>query len=137
MTLTGVLEVIALVAAIAVAVYLVVVLTEFRRAMTAVESLARHADEHVVPLAHKASRTLEDINDELVKVEGIVDSIEDVSHRVSTTAEIARHALSSPLVKLAGWSAGMRKAVSTLAHEQTEDAPAAESDEEEGAGGKR
>ena len=120
MTLTGALEIIALVAIVVLAIYLVWVLTEFRRALGSVDRLARHLDDELIPLTRHATKTLDDIDEELGRVHGILGDVEDVSHRVSQTADLARHVLSSPLVKLAGWRAGMKKAVSTLAQERPE-----------------
>lgn len=101
---------------VALAAYMVVTLREFRRTLASIERLSNRLDAQVVPLASKANRALDEINEELVRVEGIVRNVEDVSSKVGATAEVARHALSSPLVKLASWSAGMKKAVSTFAH---------------------
>lgn len=101
---------------IALAVYLAVTLRDFRRTLASIEKLANRLDTQVIPLASKANRALDEINEELARVEGIVRNVEDVSVKVGATAEVARHALSSPLVKLASWSAGMKKAVSTFAH---------------------
>lgn len=116
MDLTAAIQIVVLSAAGGLIVYAAVVLEDFRRTLRSIDRLARNLDEQVLPLARKANRALDEVNEELVRVEGIVRSVEEVSQRVSSTAEMARHALSSPLVKLAGWSAGMRKAVSTLAH---------------------
>lgn len=105
---------------VALAIYMAVTLQEFRRTLASIEKLANHLDTQVVPLASKADRALDEINEELVRVECIVRNVEDVSFKVGATAEVARHALSSPLVKLASWSAGMKKAVSTFAHPEDE-----------------
>jgi uncharacterized protein YoxC len=105
---------------IALAVYIAVTLKEFRHTLASIEQLANRLDTQVVPLASKANRALDEINEELARVEGIVRNVEDVSFKVGATAEVARHALSSPLVKLASWSAGMKKAVSTFAHPEGE-----------------
>lgn len=106
----------AAVALIALVAYMAVVLTDFRRTLASIDCLAKHMDEQLLPLAHRARRALDEVDKELTRIEGIVRSVESVSHRVGATAEVARHALSSPLLKIASWGAGMRKAVATLAH---------------------
>lgn len=125
MSLTGILLIVLAAVLSAFLAYLVWVLEGLRRTLRSVDALAKHLDEQIVPLALKASHTLDDINDELEHVDGIVRAVEDVTHRVSATAEMARHALSSPLVKLAGWSAGLKRAASTLT-EGSETAPGKE-----------
>ena len=105
---------------VALAIYIAVTLRDLRHTLASIEKLANRLDTQVVPLVSKANRALDEINEELVRVEGIVRNVEDVSVKVGATAEVARHALSSPLVKLASWSAGMKKAVSTFAHPEEE-----------------
>lgn len=120
MVVSVIMQGVLFVAVLGLIVFAAVALVDLRRTLRSVDLLARHLDEQVLPLARKANKALDELNEELVRVDGIVRSVEDVSHRVGATAEVARHVLSSPLVKLAGWSAGMRKAVSTLRHHESE-----------------
>jgi uncharacterized protein YoxC len=65
-------------------------------------------DERLPELVERATETLDDIDREMKRVDGIVTRFEDVSDTVSTTTRVASEVVKTPLVKLAGVSGGLR-----------------------------
>jgi hypothetical protein len=116
MTPTIVLMTIAVVILAVCGAAVVFSLIELRRTVTLARSTLTELDERLPPLMAKADATLDSLQQEIARADVIVESIRDVTQRVTSTADVAMQVLSSPLVKLAGLSAGMKKAVSTFAH---------------------
>jgi uncharacterized protein YoxC len=113
-----ILEIVAVVIFAALAVWVAMALAELRRTMELAQRTLRELDERVPPLLEKADATLDSLQREVARADVIVESIQDVTQRVTSTADVAMQVLSSPLVKLAGLSAGMRKAVSSFTHSE-------------------
>lgn len=71
-------------------------------------------DEEVIPLLTKLQVTLEEVNDQLKTVDGMMDTLSDVTHRVDTTAKTMQSVITNPVKKAAGLSAGVSEAISSL-----------------------
>lgn len=68
----------------------------------------------LVPLLQKVNESVDQVNKELEKVDAVVGSVEELSKRVNASIEVLRSVVSSPLIKLAGLSAGVKKAIEVL-----------------------
>jgi uncharacterized protein YoxC len=69
--------------------------------MRSVKRLADDADREVMPLVAKADATLDAMNAELARVEGIVDQVQDVAETVSETKRAAQDVADRTVVKVA------------------------------------
>ena len=89
----------------------------FVRMVRAADSLGALAEElrhELPPLVEKAGVTLDSMNQELSKVDGIVTQIEEVSDRVEATTRTAEEMLSAPAAAVAGLGGGVRRFISVL-----------------------
>lgn len=76
--------------------------------MRSTRELVGHLDESLPALIEQASATLDTVDREMGRVDGIVSRFEDVSDTVSATTRAATEAVRVPLVKLAGVSGGVK-----------------------------
>jgi hypothetical protein len=76
--------------------------------LRSVRELADDVDERLVPLIERATETLDSVDREMARVDGIVTRFEDVSDTVSATTRVASRAVRAPLVRLAGVSGGLK-----------------------------
>lgn len=107
MTIQAVLWIILTVAAVAVAVFIVLVLWQLFGILGRVK-------EEVTPILRKVEQTIDEINQDLARVDDIIKTGEQVVDKVNTTTKIAQEAISSPLIKLVSMGAGVKRAYDTL-----------------------
>jgi uncharacterized protein YoxC len=91
--------------------FVISVLIRLQRTLESADRLLQHLDEQVDPISRNVIGSLERINGDLGRVGEVVRSLEEMSRRVQATMELAREAIASPLVKVAGFSAGTREAI--------------------------
>ena len=63
-----------------------------------------------IPLMTRFQTTMDHVNTELERVDGIVTAIESLSQRVNSATKVAQEVITSPLVKALGVGAGAGKA---------------------------
>ena len=97
--------VIAAFAALGVAVF---ALVETTKSMRSVKQLADDLDERLVPMLEKADVTLDAVNAELLRIDGIVSTIEDVSDTVGTASHVVQGAVNAPAGLIATTAAQIR-----------------------------
>ncbi len=68
----------------------------------------------LVPLIHKLNESVDQVNKELERVDTVVAQVEELSEKVNTGVEVLKSVISSPLIKLASISAGVKKAIEVL-----------------------
>jgi hypothetical protein len=102
--LSIVLDVILIVLAI-VAIWGVVQVVSTARS---VKKLADDADALMPPLVDKANVTLDNFNDELVRMDGVVTQLEEVSDRVNSTTRAAQGIVEAPAAAVSGLAEGVR-----------------------------
>ncbi|MDO8915460.1 MAG: hypothetical protein Q7W16_05190 [Coriobacteriia bacterium] len=90
-------------------------------ALTVVARTARSAarlfedlDAKLPPLIDKASTTLDEINVEVVRVDGLVTQLEEVSDRVTSTTRAASEIVGAPAAAVAGLGDRARRFFSIL-----------------------
>lgn len=91
------------------------VLLQLWKTLNSLNALIMDVRSEALPLLSGLKMTLDQVNNELETVDDIVSSVQEVSDKVNATTIVAQEIISSPLIKLAGFSAGVKKALSTLA----------------------
>ncbi len=84
------------------------------RTAEATRSLVRHLDAGLPPLIAKASATLDTVNVEMVRVDGLVTQLEEVSDKVTSTTRAASEIVGAPAAAVAGLSQRARRFFSVL-----------------------
>lgn len=73
----------------------------------------RQINEGTGPLIDEVTRTVTTTNSQLAKVEGITDNVSDASANVSALSSLVASTVGQPLIKMAAFSYGVRKAFRT------------------------
>jgi predicted PurR-regulated permease PerM len=90
------------------------VLVQLFRVLVTTNRFLDEARREVVPGLNKLQTTIEEINTELARVDDIVESVQDVTEKISSTTRVAQEVISSPLIKIASYSFGARRALRSL-----------------------
>ena len=112
--MSGVLETILMIVLIMLAASAVYAVWAAVGTMRSVSTLADDLDDQLIPFIAHAESTLDAIDREVDRVDGIVAQIEEVSDTVSATTRAANEAVRKPLIKLAGVGGGVRGLLSAL-----------------------
>lgn len=109
-------EVAALVAAVAfvvLVVFMVVTLVRLRSTLVSLEAMVDDLHRSTVPVLEELKETVNTVNVELERIDGIMISAESVASSASNLADVVSTAVSNPLVKgiafLAGVTAAARR----------------------------
>jgi hypothetical protein len=113
-TASTVLRYCAAVFLILVAIGLVYALIRLGRTLGQAEQMIDEVNTEVLPLLKEATQTLDNINEELVKVDVVMSTVVDVTEKVDTTTRAVESAISLPAKKAAAWGAGVSQAMSSL-----------------------
>ena len=71
----------------------------------------REVKEEVTPMLEEATTTITEANKQLARVDSITGSVEEATGNVSALVALFAATLGGPLIKVAGFSAGVRAAV--------------------------
>lgn len=71
-------------------------------------------DAEVTPVMKRIETTLDEVNLELARVDEIIKAGESVAEKVNTTTKLAQEAIASPLIRIIGLSAGVKRAIDTI-----------------------
>ena len=74
----------------------------------------KRLDEEVIPLLSKLQMTLEEVNSQLGKLDDMMGTLVGVTDRVDHTTRAVSSAITTPARKVAGLSAGVSEAISSL-----------------------
>ncbi len=74
----------------------------------------KRLDEEVIPLLSKLQVTLDEVNSQLGKLDDMMGTLVGVTDRVDHTTRAVSTALTTPAKKVAGLSAGVSEAISSL-----------------------
>ena len=72
--------------------------------------MVRQLNEGTGPLIEEFTRTVSTTNSQLEKVDGITDNVSDASANVSALSSLVASTVGQPLIKMASFSYGVRKA---------------------------
>ncbi len=71
----------------------------------------RGVSDNVTPLLEEATTTLSESNRQLARIDSITSSVEETTSNVSALVALFAATVGGPLIKIAGFSAGVRAAV--------------------------
>jgi len=71
----------------------------------------REVKEEVTPMFEEATTTITEANKQLARVDSITSSVEEATGNVSSLIALFAATVGGPLIKIAGFSAGVRAAV--------------------------
>jgi uncharacterized protein YoxC len=98
-----------------------VVLANVFRMLTSTIELIDGVTSQTVPLLHNVNGTVTLVNQELVRVDGILTTVETVTATVGNMVNVISATISSPLVKLSAFAYGLRRAAGKAAEEGEEE----------------
>lgn len=97
------------IAAIAACVALVVVLLDVLKTSRSARRLMDDVDERLMPLLEKVDVTVDAVNAELLRVDGIVTRFEEVTDTVSSATTVVRDAANAPSIAVNALGSGLRR----------------------------
>ena len=74
----------------------------------------RSVKDNVTPLLEEATTTISETNKQLARVDSITASVEEATGNVSALVALFAATVGGPLIKIAGFSAGVRAAIGGL-----------------------
>ena len=74
----------------------------------------RGIKDEVTPLLEEATTTVSETNKQLARVDAITSSVEEVTGNVASLVALFAATVGGPLIKIAGFSAGVRAAITGL-----------------------
>lgn len=90
---------------------LAVPLLKLGRVFDETSSAIRAASEQVSPILEEAAVTLGETNKQLARVDAITGSVQEATSNVSSLVALFAATVGGPLIKFAGFSAGVRAAI--------------------------
>jgi uncharacterized protein YoxC len=104
----------------ALVVVLCVVMANLFRVLTSTKDLIDGVTKQTVPLLGEVNTTVSLVNQELVRVDGILATAEGVTASVGNLVTTVSDTVTSPLVRLSAFVYGLRKAVGKAAEGEPE-----------------
>jgi uncharacterized protein YoxC len=104
----------------ALVVVLCVVMANLFRVLTSTKDLIDGVTRQTVPLLGEVNTTVALVNQELVRVDGILTTAEGVTASVGNLVTTVSNTVTSPLVRLSAFVYGLRKAVGKAAEGEEE-----------------
>jgi uncharacterized protein YoxC len=101
----------------ALVVVLCVVMANVFRVLTSTKDLIDGVTKQTVPLLGEVNTTVGLVNQELVRVDGILVTAEGVSASVGNLVNVVSSTITSPLVRLSAFVYGLRRAAGKAAAE--------------------
>lgn len=102
------------VAIFVVAIFTAVVLLNLFRVLESTKTTIDGVRDETVPLLGEVRVTVQSVNKELERADGIVESAGNIVKSAERLTEVVEKTVSSPLVKLLAFSAGASKAVKSF-----------------------
>lgn len=99
---------------VVLAVFIVLVLIELFKTLRSVNNLIKDLGKEIIPTLLKLQESLDQINNELSKVSGVIEAVEDISDKVNVITRLTQEVLSPSLIKLAGIKEGAKTIFSKL-----------------------
>ncbi|MGX5680376.1 DUF948 domain-containing protein [Schumannella luteola] len=90
---------------------LAVPLIKLGRVFDETSTAIRGLSENVTPLLEEATTTISETNKQLARVDSITSSVEEATSNVSSLVALFAATVGGPLIKIAGFSAGVRAAI--------------------------
>lgn len=93
---------------------LAVPLIKLGRVFDETSTAIRELSDNVTPLLEEATTTVSETNKQLARVDAITSSVEEATSNVSSLVALFAATVGGPLIKIAGFSAGVRAAITGL-----------------------
>ncbi|MDP1788809.1 MAG: DUF948 domain-containing protein, partial [Rhodoglobus sp.] len=90
---------------------LAVPLLKLGRVFDETSAAIREVSENVTPLLEEATVTISETNRQLAHVDAITSNVEEVTGNVSALVALFAATVGGPLIRIAGFSAGVRAAI--------------------------
>lgn len=90
---------------------LAVPLLKLGRVFDETSAAIKDASANLAPIMEEATTTLSETNRQLARVDQITTSVEETTANVSSLVSLFAATVGGPLIKLAGFSAGVRAAI--------------------------
>ena len=91
---------------------LIVVLLKLTKVLAETQRLVAGITDKTVPLLGEVTGTVTHVNDELVRVDAITANVQSISGNVSALTSLFAATLGGPVIKVAAFSYGVRRAAS-------------------------
>lgn len=114
MNLPLLLDTILVIVAVVLGIFFTYVLINLARALSSLNAILKEVGANLPSLLKRLEATLNDIDSELKRADEIMKAAEDISRKVNATTEVVKEIITSPLIKIASFSAGARKAINFL-----------------------
>ena len=99
---------------------LCVVLVKLGRVVEETQKLVAGITDQTVPLLGQVTTSVTHVNQELVRVDAITANVQSISGNVSALTSLFAATLGSPIIKVAAFSYGVRRAASARRRERDE-----------------
>jgi len=93
---------------------LAVPLLKLGRVFDETSTAIRELSDNVTPLLEEATTTISETNKQIARVDAITSSVEEATGNVSSLVALFAATVGGPLIKIAGFSAGVRAAIGGL-----------------------
>lgn len=93
---------------------LAVPLLKLGRVFDEISAAIRGLSDNVTPLLEEATTTVSETNRQLARVDAITSSVEETTANVSSLVALFAATVGGPLIRIAGFSAGVRAAIGGL-----------------------
>jgi uncharacterized protein YoxC len=90
---------------------LAIPLVKLGRVFDETSSAIRDLSDSVTPMLEEATTTIGEANKQLARIDSITSSVEETTSNVSALIALFAATVGGPLIKIAGFSAGIRAAV--------------------------
>lgn len=90
---------------------LAVPLLKLGRVFDETSTAIRELSDNITPMIGEATTTISEANKQLARVDSITSSVEEATGNVSSLIALFAATVGGPLIKVAGFSAGVRAAV--------------------------
>ena len=90
---------------------LAVPLVKLGRVFDETSTAIRELSNNVTPLLEEATVTISETNKQIARVDAITSSVEEATSNVSSLVALFAATVGGPLIKIAGFSAGVRAAI--------------------------
>ena len=93
---------------------LAIPLVKLGRVFDETSTAIRGLSDNVTPLLEEATTTISETNRQLARVDAITSSVEETTANVSSLVALFAATVGGPLIRIAGFSAGVRAAIGGL-----------------------
>jgi hypothetical protein len=93
---------------------LAIPLLKLGRVFDETSTAIRELSDNVAPLLEEATTTISETNRQLARVDAITSSVEEATGNVSALVALFAATVGGPLIRIAGFSAGVRAAINGL-----------------------